>query len=337
MEQWNPSKKGEGGNSLYGSMIRQVQLAGGKVKGVLWYQGESDAIGGEAWKVYPQVFADFIAAVRSDFGQPELPFYFVQIGRFVTGGDPKGWNAVQDAQRRLPERVPNTAVVSVIDLELDDAIHVGTQGLKRTGQRLARIAQRELFGQIGATTPTLDRVARGPNNTLVVKFKGVNMAARHGRIGRGRDDGGHGRHGHGHGSGADGMGGSDGRRPPASLEPRRVRRARPEARAAHRRVLDPQGRRHRHPADLRGRRRHGPRHRGPEARRPVPAEVVPLVRLRLDPYCNLTDGVDMAVPVFGPDRRSMRSPSSKAARPPLRDRGGSAAGEVAAGRRRSSC
>ena len=45
MEQWNPAKKEEGGKSLYGSMLRQVQLAGGKVKGVLWYQGESDANG----------------------------------------------------------------------------------------------------------------------------------------------------------------------------------------------------------------------------------------------------------------------------------------------------
>ena len=43
MEQWNPAKKGEGGNSLYGSMLRQIELAGGKVKGVLWYQGESDS------------------------------------------------------------------------------------------------------------------------------------------------------------------------------------------------------------------------------------------------------------------------------------------------------
>ena len=34
--------------------------------------------------------------------------------------------------------------------------------------------------------------------------------------------------------------------------------------------------------------------------RPDPREGVPLVRLRLDPYCNLTDGLDMAVPVFGP-------------------------------------
>ena len=177
MEQWNPSKKEQGGKSLYGSMIRQVKEAGGKVKGVLWYQGESDALGGgEAWKVYPRVFADFIGSVRSDFGQPELPFYFVQIGRFISGADPKGWNAVQDALRTLPERVPNTAVVSVIDLELDDGIHVGTQGQKRTGQRLARIALRELFGQLGATTPTLDRLSRGPNNTLLLKFKGVNMS-----------------------------------------------------------------------------------------------------------------------------------------------------------------
>ncbi|MDR3617983.1 MAG: sialate O-acetylesterase, partial [Paludisphaera borealis] len=176
MQGWDPAKKGEGGNSLYGSMLRSVNLAGGKVKGVLWYQGESDS-SPEGSKIYERVFGDFIASVRSDLGQPDLPFYFVQIGRFVIGGDSKGWNTVQDAERRLPDRIANTAVVSVIDLELDDAIHVGTQGQKRVGQRLAKIAQRELFGQVGATTPTLDRVMRGANNTLVVKFGGVNMTA----------------------------------------------------------------------------------------------------------------------------------------------------------------
>ena len=175
MGQWSPAKKDEGGNSLYGSMLRQFHLAGGKVKGVLWYQGESDAMTSpETARAYPKVFSDFIAAVRADFGQPELPFYFAQLCRYVTA-DPKGWNAVQDAERMLVERVPNTAVVATIDLELDDGIHVGTQGLKRLGQRFARIAQRELFGQLGATTPTFDRVTRGPNGTLVVKFKDVNM------------------------------------------------------------------------------------------------------------------------------------------------------------------
>ncbi len=175
MAQWDPGKKDQEGKSLYGSMLRQVKLAGGKVKGVLWYQGESDA-NPDADKVYPKVFADFIAAVRSDFEQPELPFYFVQIGRVVRGGDPKDWNAVQDAERRLAERVPNTAVVASIDLEIDDGIHVGTQGQQRLGQRLARIAERELFGQVGATTPTFDRVNLAGNKALVIKFKGVNIA-----------------------------------------------------------------------------------------------------------------------------------------------------------------
>lgn len=176
MGQWDPAKKGEGGNSLYGSMLRQVQLAGGKVKGVLWYQGESDS-SPEGSQIFERVFSDFIGAVRNDLGQADLPFYYVQIGRFAIDGDPAGWNRVQEAQRVIPDRLANTAVISVIDLELDDAIHVGTQGLKRAGARLAKIAQRQLFGQVGATTPTLDRVALGPNNTLEVKFRGVNVTA----------------------------------------------------------------------------------------------------------------------------------------------------------------
>jgi Carbohydrate esterase, sialic acid-specific acetylesterase len=174
MAQWSPDKRDEAGESLYGSMMRQFALAGGKVKGVLWYQGESDA-NERASAIFEKVFTDFIAAVRSDFKQPDLPFYYVQIGRFtIRNIDPKPWNAVQDIQRRLVERIPNTAVVPVIDLPLDDAIHVGTQGLKRLGHRLARVALHELFGKPGGTTPTLDKVSRGPGNTIFVKFKGVN-------------------------------------------------------------------------------------------------------------------------------------------------------------------
>jgi sialate O-acetylesterase len=36
--------------------------------------------------------------------------------------------------------------VSAIDLDLDDVIHIGTPGLKRLGQRVARVADRTLFG-----------------------------------------------------------------------------------------------------------------------------------------------------------------------------------------------
>ena len=176
MDGWDPAKKDQGSNSLYGSMIRQVQLAGGKVKGVLWYQGESDA-NPAAVAVFEKKFTDLIAAVRTDFGQPNLPFYYVQIGRFAKSGDPSAWNQVQDIQRKVVESIPNTAVVTGLDLELDDGIHVGTQGLKRLGIRLARIALREHFGQEGGTTPTIERVTKGLGNRLIVKFRDVNIVA----------------------------------------------------------------------------------------------------------------------------------------------------------------
>ncbi len=293
MEQWNPGKKDEGGRSLYGSMMRQFQLAGGKVKGVLWYQGESDA-NGEAARRYPDVFARFIASVRSDFGQPELPFYYVQIGRFVRAGDPRGWNAVQEAQRLLAERVPNTAVISVIDLELDDAIHVGTQGLKRAGHRLARIAERELFGQIGATTPTLDRVTSGPHNTLLVRFKGVNMAGQP----AGPRPGPMMRMGAMMGSGGPGMGAPMNQVPSYSAGEPAGLGLRPE----------------RHIAGFSIRKEDGSEI--PLIFEACVGQARDTVILKLtgaippgavlwhgygtDPYCNLTDSLDMAVPVFGP-------------------------------------
>lgn len=175
MEQWSPSKKNDGGKSLYGSMLRQVKLAGGKVKGVLWYQGEAEASEQKA-PGFAKSFADFIGAVRSDLDRPDLPFYFVQIGRFINDSPPTHWNMVQEAQRKAPDEVPNTAVVATVDLALDDLIHVATPDLKRLGKRLANVALREQFGRMGASTPNLERVSKGPGNTLVVEFRGVNRA-----------------------------------------------------------------------------------------------------------------------------------------------------------------
>ncbi|WP_422928490.1 sialate O-acetylesterase [Singulisphaera sp. PoT] len=284
MAQWDPAKKGEGGNSLYGSMLRQFKLAGGKVRGVLWYQGEAEA-NPDASKIYPRVFADFIAAVRSDFGQPDLPFYLVQLGRFSNPSDPKFWNAVQEAQRLIPDRIPNTAVVAAVDLDLDDGIHIGTPGLKRLGARLARIAIREVFGQAGATTPTLERVSKLDDRTLAVKFKGVNR-----------------------------VDGSGFPQTPAHHYP------------GFAKILDAPKLGPQEAAPYRG--LQPARHIGGFSIRKPDGTIIPiifdarvgpsqdtvLIKLDaacppgaelwyghgLDPYCNLTDALDMAVPVFGP-------------------------------------
>ncbi|MCW5965453.1 MAG: sialate O-acetylesterase [Bryobacterales bacterium] len=157
MDQWDPAKKEMVGDSLYGSMLRRVQAAGGKVAGVLWYQGESDA-GDSAAPLYEEKFRRFIAAVRSDFGQPDLPFYYAQIGLHINPAGHDGWDVVQEAERTLELEIPHVGMVATVDAVLDDRIHASVESLKTIGQRFARLACHQQFPDVAAC----QGIERGP-------------------------------------------------------------------------------------------------------------------------------------------------------------------------------
>lgn len=167
MDQWSPALKDKAGDSLYGAMLRRVKLAGGKVKGVLWYQGESDA-SDKAAPLFKEKFQSFVREMRRDFGLPMLPVYYVQIGRHVAAASGTGWNMVQEAQRQLESEIPNAAMTTCADCELDDPIHVGTDANTRLGIRMANLA--------------LGAIRRGPRpvsarlqgNIVTVEFSDVN-------------------------------------------------------------------------------------------------------------------------------------------------------------------
>jgi hypothetical protein len=169
MAQWNPMHRDKGGDSLYGATYARVQAVGGKVKGILWYQGESDASPSDA-ALYADRMTALVQAFRADFGQPDLPFYLVQLGCFETEPSADGiagWNAVREAQRVWSQTMPNVDIVSAIDLELDDAIHIGVHGLKRLGCRLASLAA-------GTPAPELSSVTVEDDGKLLrVTFKNV--------------------------------------------------------------------------------------------------------------------------------------------------------------------
>lgn len=149
MDQWSPALRDKGGDSLYGAMYRRFQAVGGKVTGILWYQGESDA-NPKAAPEFAKKFEDFVAAVRRDFNDPNLPFYYVQIGRFVSKDAAEPWNLVQEEQRLAQHRIPNLYMVSSITSSLDDLIHVGTADLKRLGEELALLAMNRPIYSVSA-------------------------------------------------------------------------------------------------------------------------------------------------------------------------------------------
>jgi hypothetical protein len=148
MAQWSPELKDLGGKSLYGALLRRFNKLGQPVRGILWYQGESDA-NAEAVRVYTEKMKQLVAATRTDFKQPNLPWITVQIGRVISEGwSPVCWNAIQDQQRKLVDHIKNLEVVPSIDLELDDMIHIGSNGLRILGERMARMADRLALGNL---------------------------------------------------------------------------------------------------------------------------------------------------------------------------------------------
>ncbi|MGC4004491.1 MAG: sialate O-acetylesterase [Pirellulales bacterium] len=64
-------------SNLYNAMI--APLAPYAVRGAIWYQGESNA--GQAER-YRTLFPVMIEDWRKTFGQPEMPFLFVQLAPY---------------------------------------------------------------------------------------------------------------------------------------------------------------------------------------------------------------------------------------------------------------
>jgi sialate O-acetylesterase len=170
MDQWDPALKERGDDSLYGAMLNRVRAAGGRIQGVLWYQGESDA-NPKAAAAFAGKFERLVAALRQDFGQPGLPFYYVQIGRHISMSNVDEWNAVQEMQRQAEQTIPGVAMAAAVDFELDDGIHVGVADLKRLGKRLAHLATGGQRGPRPGTAVFRDGI-------LHVTFTAVNGALR---------------------------------------------------------------------------------------------------------------------------------------------------------------
>ena len=143
--EWDPALKTEGRDSLYGNMLARVGLAGGRVAGVLWYQGEADTRPDRVPE-YLDRFEAFVASVRADFSQPQLPFYSAQLSRLASAETDTRtgltWSAIQEAQRQSVKKIANSGMVAGVDLTLMDSIHLDTESLKRLGVRFAeRVCQ----------------------------------------------------------------------------------------------------------------------------------------------------------------------------------------------------
>jgi len=117
-------------------------LNGLAVRGVLWYQGESNT--GRA-AAYADGFQRLIRDWRAQFNAPDLPFFFVQLASFLPLQNNRpghgGWAELRESQGRALA-LPHTGMAVAIDVGDADDIH--PRNKRTVGQRLAALALHDL-------------------------------------------------------------------------------------------------------------------------------------------------------------------------------------------------
>ena len=141
------------------------------IKGVIWYQGESNAHNVE---VHAQLFHLLEQSWRQHFARrwncefqqkPVLPFYFVQLSSLPR----PSWPGFRDSQRQLAAELPDTWMA--VSSDVGDAADVHYRTKRPVGKRLALLALAHTYGYaLESEGPTPRSVVRGQNNTLVVLF-----------------------------------------------------------------------------------------------------------------------------------------------------------------------
>ena len=152
---WQPPAMGPKSENrpggLYESMLCQVAPYG--LKGVLYYQGESD--GDSHPEAYATLFPALIRGFRRLWGE-ELPFLFVQLAPFgqwlAISGKPYG--IIRDAQQHTADTVPGTGMAVITDIGMELDIHPKKK--KPVGERLALLAENRIYGEdVLCEAPTL--------------------------------------------------------------------------------------------------------------------------------------------------------------------------------------
>jgi sialate O-acetylesterase len=139
---------------LFDNMINP--LLNFPIKGVLWYQGESNAIN---YQNYKELFSTMIKDWRKCWNIGDFPFYFVQLASYIAGSDTSTispWGEIRQAQEDALV-LENTGMAVTIDI--GDPVDIHPTNKQDVGKRLALLARSKTYGEsIEFSGPVLNKV-----------------------------------------------------------------------------------------------------------------------------------------------------------------------------------
>jgi len=134
--------QGRPGN-LYAGVLHPT--IGYGIKGVIWYQGESNA---SRAKEYGELFPFMIEHWRKEWQQGDFPFYWVQLAdykNYQTEPGESDWAELREAQTLTMSKLPKTGQCVITDLGEANDIH--PKNKRDVAERLARWALVNDYGQ----------------------------------------------------------------------------------------------------------------------------------------------------------------------------------------------
>lgn len=139
------------------------------IKGIIWYQGESNAQELARVIEYPSLLNLMVEDYRKGWRQPNLPFYWVQLSSIDTLKY-KGhlWPQFRDEQRKMLSMIQDGGMAVCSDIGAKNDVHPTNK--KLVGERLARWALNKTYHRNIVPSGPLPSKAKYVNGHVVINF-----------------------------------------------------------------------------------------------------------------------------------------------------------------------
>lgn len=156
--------------ALFNSMINP--LLNYTIKGVLWYQGESNR---EDPKAYQKLFPAMVKDWRARWSIGDFPFYYVQIAPYIYKGNttfntPENSAFIRETQLKCLDLIPNSGIA--ITMDIGEQFYIHPPKKKEVANRLLFNALNQTYGfkTIDYASPIFES-QQVKGSSLILSFK----------------------------------------------------------------------------------------------------------------------------------------------------------------------
>jgi sialate O-acetylesterase len=140
------------------------------IKGIIWYQGESNSLEKDRVEEYRALLHLMIGDYRTKWKQPDMPFYWVQLSSIDTANyQSKLWPQFRDEQRKLLSEIKSGGMAVSSDIGLRNNVHPTNK--KDVGERLARWALNRIYKENIIPSGPLPLQAEFEDEKILVSFQ----------------------------------------------------------------------------------------------------------------------------------------------------------------------